>query len=316
MPKLEDVKFKLAFTCAYEKDHVPALPPEADVLFKYARYLERENLLKRDVQVNAEIARLYRIAAANGHWKANVNLQLGLTADRFEGLMSEVLDLNDALVKQNIPAGYYHMGHFLEKGTGYDQDHELALRYFRKSADMGSPEGQYFVAEKLAPINIAPNVAKQMWRCAAEQGHAEAAESLATDLHVEKNYADASVAYQLAVKAGSSMAASVLQGSFSAPKTEDSLDYLGQEKDDERVQRYKIIGKFLSDYYYLKPTMDDIDEIVPLPPAPLPKWDGKIKWLTEYEANIAPTKPDEVLITKLAQFKGLDPKTGLTLVQK
>lgn len=28
---------------------------------------------------------------------------------------------------------------------------------------------------------------------------------------------------------------------------------------------------------YLNPTVEDIDEIVPLPPAKLPPWDGKLK---------------------------------------
>ncbi|WP_255360810.1 DUF6396 domain-containing protein [Chromobacterium sp. LK1] len=48
-------------------------------------------------------------------------------------------------------------------------------------------------------------------------------------------------------------------------------------------------------------------------PAKLPPWDGKIQWLKDHEANIAPPKPSEELMEKLAKAKGLDPKTGRPL---
>ena len=37
----------------------------------------KNNLVNRDKTVDAEIARLYRIAAENGHYKASINLQNG-----------------------------------------------------------------------------------------------------------------------------------------------------------------------------------------------------------------------------------------------
>ena len=36
-----------------------------------------------------------------------------------------------------------------------------------------------------------------------------------------------------------------------------------------------IIWNYLAKYDYLQPKVPDLDEIVPLPPAKLPKWDGK-----------------------------------------
>ncbi len=51
----------------------------------------------------------------------------------------------------------------------------------------------------------------------------------------------------------------------------------------------------------------------PLPPAKLPAWDGKLKWVEEREANIPPPKPSEALIEQLAKAMVLDPKTGKPL---
>ena len=86
---------------------------------------------------------------------------------------------------------------------------------------------------------------------------------------------------------------------------------MGQtQPDPERARRYKVISKFLSDYDYLDPKVPEIDEIVPLPPAKLPPWDGKFKWLEEFKANLAPALPSEKRIAEMARAKGLDPKTG------
>nr|WP_235089855.1 DUF6396 domain-containing protein [Chromobacterium sp. Beijing] len=89
--------------------------------------------------------------------------------------------------------------------------------------------------------------------------------------------------------------------------------YLGLPKDEERIRRYKLIGGVLSDYSYAHPKVPELDEIVPLPPAPLPAWDGKLKWLEAFKANVPPEKPSEVLMSQLAAAKGLDPKTGRPL---
>ncbi|WP_375741571.1 DUF6396 domain-containing protein [Pseudomonas boanensis] len=88
------------------------------------------------------------------------------------------------------------------------------------------------------------------------------------------------------------------------------MDYLGQQEDLERAARYEQIGNMLTGYSYAQPKVPEINEIVPLPPAKLPPWDGTLKWEEEYEANIPPPKPSEALIEELAKAKLLDPKTG------
>jgi hypothetical protein len=72
---LEEIKENLAFTCKHET--LPSATPDSDMLFKYARWLQKNNQLKQDPDTDLEVSRLYRIAAENGHPKANINLQNG-----------------------------------------------------------------------------------------------------------------------------------------------------------------------------------------------------------------------------------------------
>ena len=77
-----------------------------------------------------------------------------------------------------------------------------------------------------------------------------------------------------------------------------------------RAKRYDTIAKYLSRKDYLQPKDPDRDDIVPLPPAPLPEWDGKIAFQRWFEGE-APPKPDEALVRRLAWQAGLNGDTGL-----
>ncbi len=312
MPDLTDVQSNLAFTCAYEKERIPPRDPEAEQLYQHAKWLKKNNLLKPDPLVYPKIERLVRIATAYGHDKANLELRdmLGEGTAHSQDIVKETLDLTDDLIKRGIPGGYYDMGFYLERGYGLKLDKDLALKYYRKSADLGSPEGQYLVAELLAPIDNAPEIAVQMWRCAAEQGHGKAGLGLGIWLQTDKVFTEALQAFQLGAKSGNPNAASFLQNGFDGPAIDDRLYYLGQHKDEERVRRYEAISDFLFDYDYLNPKVPEIDEIVPLPPAKLPPWDGSFQWLKEHKANVSPPLPSEERINEMARAKHLDPETG------
>lgn len=160
LPDLNAVHANLAFNCAHEADHLPALDPKADLLYQYARYLQKQSGPK-DFD---DIVRYYRIAAAYGHYKANNNAQLLISQElaHSPNAPKESVDLAAQLVEQGIPAGYYDIGHYLEIGYGLKQDPDVSLRYFRKAADLGSPQAQYYVGELLAPRDNAPAIAKQM----------------------------------------------------------------------------------------------------------------------------------------------------------
>jgi hypothetical protein len=117
----------------------------------------------------------------------------------------------------------------------------------------------------------------------------------------------------MGVKAGSEIAAAGLQGGFKSENPNDRLYYMGLKADAERSRRYDVIGDFLSAYSYLNPSIPELDDIVPLPPAKLPPWNGKFKWKEEYEANVPPPLPSEARIAEMAKAKGLDPATGRPL---
>jgi uncharacterized protein len=311
LPDLSAVRANLAFTCVHEADHLPPLDSDADQLFKYARWLQKQDGPKDF----SDIARYYRIAAAHDHYKANTNLQALVSTGLADSpnAQKETVDLAVQLVKQGVPGGYYDIAHYLELGYGLMQDSVTALRYFRKAADLGSPDAQYYLAEKLDPIDAAPEVALQMYLCAADQGHGKAATSMAIGRSTEKFYAEALKAFQQGVMAGNRQAAWALENGFEVTPQNRVLYYLDVENDPERSRRYKAIGKFLDDNEGLNPKVPDVDQIVPLPPAQLPAWDGTFQWQKEQDAAKPPQKPAESLVAKLAREKNLDPATGLPL---
>lgn len=310
-PDLTALRANLAFTCAHEASHLPKLDPDADKLFLYARYLQKQEGPK-DFD---DIMRYYRIAAAHGHYKANHNAQLFIT----QGLVlsptgrKEAVDLAMQLVQQGIPGGYYDLGHYLEIGYGVQQDTTAAMRYLRKAADLGSPEAQAYVASKLNPVEMAPDVARKMWRCAAEQGDGAAANQLGIALSVNHEFSEAVSAFQLGVEAGETQSAYALEQGFKGPPESDRINYLGLANDPERSRRYRSIGDFIDRNEGRNPKVPDIDKIVPLPPAPLPAWDGTFQWEKDQATAKPPEKPSEELINRMAKDKHLDPATGLPL---
>ncbi|WP_339492131.1 SEL1-like repeat protein [Pseudomonas sp. EA_15y_Pfl2_R67] len=306
---LTEIKAKLAFTCQHET--IPAPSAKSDVLFQYARWLQKNNQLKQNKTVDLEIERLYRIASENGHLKANINLQNGAMRGRFELSGAQHLRMSQQLIEAGVATGYYFVGILLQQGSaGLWQDAEMSLRYFRKAADQGNAQAQYLVGDKLAPSDIAPEVARQMRRCAAEQGNGKAAAILGIYLKDEGKYQEALEIFHMGIAAGDESSASLLGKGFRGPPATDQLYYLGQQKDLERAERYKTIWRILANYSYANPTVPEINEILPLPPAELPEWDGKLQWLEARLANVPPQKPSEALIRELAEAKGLEPATG------
>ncbi|MGH8417325.1 MAG: SEL1-like repeat protein, partial [Pseudomonas sp.] len=298
MNPMTDLKAKLAFTCTHEQ--IPAASEESDVLFQYARWLQKNNQLKRDKTINLEIERLYRIAAENGHFKANINLQNGGMRGQFEVYGHEYLRFSQDLIDADVATGYYLISLLLEKGgAGLQQDPDMALRYLSKAANVGNARAQFFIAEKLEPSNIAPNIALQMFRCAADQGHGDAGVALGIHQKIKQEYSDALELFQQSVAAGDEGAANRLANSFRGIKPDDKIYYLAQQEDLERADRYEKIWRILANYSYANPKVPEINDIVPLPPAKLPPWDGKLKWLEEREANIPPEKPSQELIQRL-----------------
>jgi hypothetical protein len=309
MKSLAAIKDNLAFTCKHET--LPQASADSDVLFQYARWLQKNNQLKQEPSTDVEIERLYRIAAENGHYKSNINLQSGSLRGKFKLRGHEHLRFSQDLIDANVATGYYFVSLMVRSGIAdLKADMEMSLRYLRKAADEGSAQAQYEIGDALAPSDRAPDVARQMRRCAAEQGQGSAALALAVDLQLDKQYRDAVEAYQLGVAAGNESSASFLRHGFRGPEPTNELYYLAQETDLERADRYDKIWSILADYSYAHPKVPEINEILPLPPAKLPPWDGKLQWLEAREANVPPEKPSPELIQRLTQDLKLDPATG------
>jgi TPR repeat protein len=321
---------QLAFICAHEANRIPKRNPEADQLFLRARWLQKKNTMLDDPAKYPEIERFYRIAAAYGHDKAMNNLGEMLMRGQSDADDAETLPVEMTLdmIQRGIPRGYFNMGALLNGGYGVEQDKKAALKYLRKAADLGNPDAQYSIGTKLENLTIdypVPfRIGTQMIRCAADQGHAEAALDTAMDLEIKARYgndpatkkiytpkeiiqlyADALKYYHLAVKAGHAIAASSLGYSFSVVP-----NGLNLEMDEERSRRYKIISDILHHHDYLGATADEIDNIVPLPPAKLPPWNGQLEWVQRWNANVPPHIPDEHRIAEMAKAKGLNPATG------
>jgi TPR repeat protein len=307
-----DAAFKrLEFDCIHEIDKLPQLNSDAQTLYDYGVYLNQKKGPKQFDQV----ARYYRIAAALGHYRAATRLQ-GLLS---QGLTSsprparETINLVEDLMARNIPGAFYDMGHYLELGYGVRQDVEAARYYFRRAADLGNPEGLYYVGESLAPMKGAGGVAFLMIRCAMEQGHSAAAIRYANDRQVQGDFGEAVRGFQAAVRAGDSSAAMGLRLSFLSSSKKSLLDNLGLDEDKERSRRYGLIEDFLQRYEHLGAKVPDIDQIVPLPPAKLPEWDETFEWKRKRDAAVPPSQPSEELIARMCEEKGLDPATGWPL---
>ncbi|MEQ7921942.1 DUF6396 domain-containing protein [Xanthomonas sp. WHRI 1810A] len=309
MKSLAAIKDNLAFTCQHEV--IPPSSADSDVLFQYARYLQKNNQLKQDANTDLEIERLYRIAAENGHPKASINLQNGSLRGKFKLRGHELLRFSQDLIDVNVATGYYFVSLFLKNGIAdLNQDIEMSLRYLRKAADEGSAQAQYEIGEALAPSSRAPDVARHMRRCAAEQGQGRAARALGVDLQTKKQYRESLEALQLGVAAGDDSSAGRLGEGFGGPEPTNELYYMGLQEDLERAARYKTIWRILTRYSYAHPKVPEINDILPLPPAKLPPWDGKLQWLEAREANVPPEKPSPELIQRLTQDLKLDPATG------
>ncbi|WP_314792115.1 DUF6396 domain-containing protein [Aggregatibacter aphrophilus] len=317
MAQLEQLA-ALEFTC--KKEERPPLSKETQQLYNYALYHDLHNMWtgKRGDEVWNGLARYYRIAAMNGDYKANIRLQYLLKSGRISSDMpqTEVHNLNEELAKQLPATAYYNLYGYLDVGYGVRTEKDGKYAYLRKAADLGSREAQYVVGDILTDINdeetrpLRLKIYDQLLACASEQGLGQASVMLGIGLQRKNEYQQALEVFHQGTKNGSSSSASRLEEAFSGKQKDGDMDFLNLSEDSERSRRYKIIGDYLYEKDYLQPKVPDLDDIVPLPPAPLPEWDGKIAFQRWYEGE-APPKPDEALVRRLAWQAGLNGDTGL-----
>ncbi|KPW46862.1 putative lipoprotein [Pseudomonas syringae pv. antirrhini] len=302
---------RLSFTCTKETDKLPTISEEAQQLYQYALSLKSTEGAKN----YAEIARYYRLAAAAGSYKAATNLHTLISQGLIDSVDpgNEAIDIVEHLIDQGIPGGYYDMGHYLETGFGVKQDTSRANAYFRRSADLGNPEAQFYVSRLLEKIDSADQVVIDMRRCAMEQGHTQGSFYYGVLFKARDNYTEAVKGFHEGTRNGSPESALFLSGGFETTDPKRQLLYFALAPDPERSKRYAKISDFLGRYEHLGAKVPDIDQIVPLPPAKLPEWDGTFEWLKKRESTLPAERPSEEMIRTLSQEKGLDPQTGLPL---
>jgi len=322
MKTIEEIKKNLEFTCVHEKR--PPLSEETQQLYNYALHRDLNHMWpgQRGDGFWDELLPYYRIAAANGDYKANVRLQF-LLSDGWTRVPdieaeAETQKLYKMLRKQLPATAYYLLKGYIEDGYGVSAPPDSELAFLRKAADMGNREAQYTLGQMISSLDdeetreFRLKLMMKLYRCASEQGQGNASYWLGMFLPDYHKYDEAVRAYHQGVKNGNYLSAFILSNAFKAGKEKGNNDFLDVETDEERARRYGIIDSYLSTYDFMSPTVPDLDDIVPLPPAPLPEWDGKIAFQRWVEGD-EPPKPSDELIKKLADKAGLDVKTGLPL---
>ena len=190
------------------------------------------------------------------------------------------------------------------------------LSYLRRAAELGNRDAQFVLGNILVDLNddksfiLRKSLMRKFFICASNQGSSAASEALGFSFHINNDYSNALKVFHQGVKNGNSISAHFLAKSFN--KKPPKRNKLNVSIDLERSKRYEMIEEYLSRNDFLDPKVPDLDEIVPLPPAKLPAWDGKIAFQRWFEGP-SPEKPSDELMKKLAEKAGLDWQTGLPL---
>ena len=320
-------QFQQDFTFQCKIQQKPELSPETQQLYDYAYYHDLHNLWNEKAGVWDGLAHYYRIAAANGDYKANVRLQYLLEEEKIKGEnnQKEVFELNKNLSTLLPATAFYKTYGAIENGNLTTEDYGQ-YKFLRKAAELGSAEAQFELSNIIMQIKDEPTHAvrlafsNELEKCASENGYGEASIFYGMQTRDKRDLKTALQAFHDATKQGSNQGALRLERGFSIDpkltqmeKKEKEIDPdLDLDLDLERSVRYQKISDYLFDNEHLNPKVPDLDQIVPLPPAKLPAWDGKIAFQRWYEGP-SPEKPSEELVEKLAKAKSLDPKTGLPL---
>ena len=298
-------KFSLAEPlpkCGRWKDHMPASRDPA----AYHLYIEARKLWRSKIEWQLSHEEAIRIltdvrkAADLGDWGARALLAHfyleGLGPLESNNVLSpdadKAVELERMAAQAGQPWGIYDLGVAYEHGYGgVPRDVELAWAYFVKAAELGSPDAQMALASAYSNAGRLDDE-KTMIQCAYQQGHGPAALALGVDSRVNKRFREALEYFQSGTRFGDRDCASALEQFFDQGfwvTTDESekamLLTLGLKQDTERRNRYQEIFSVLDINPDLK--LSRLDQVLPLPPAPLPPWSG-INDAVELESNAPP----------------------------
>ena len=287
------------FTCVYQGQHLPPLNAQAEQWFQQALALDDPDIFyqKRDYP---KIYQLYTQAAELNHWKAMLNLAALILSD-YPGVPEHDPELAirwvEKAMKLGVADAYDLMGVYHQRGIVKGGDSTSAYAFFQRAADMGSPSALTFIGKKTDAEWDEPGgefwgnakVATQMLECALAQGYGEAALELgyvfARPATAEAKVRALAMLHE-GVKLGSAQCANKLFSEFSGMGLSNGRNLVGHV-DNARAERYSTLGDAL-EHYAGRLKLPNLDKVLPLPPAALPKWDGDKKTLINGAKAVAP----------------------------
>nr|WP_260427224.1 MULTISPECIES: sel1 repeat family protein [unclassified Burkholderia] len=303
-----------SFACVYQAQHVPPVDPQAELWFQQALALDNPNI-DYDKRDYPKIYQLYSQAAERHHWKAMLNIASLLLSDR-QGVPTHdpeaAIRWVEKAMKLGVPDAYDMMGVYHQNGLVKGGDATSAYAFFQRAADMGSPSAQTFIGTKTDAAYDDPGgefwgnlpIATQMLECALAQGYGTAAKELG-HVYARPQTAEAKLralhVLHQGVKLGSAECANKLFTEFDGMDLTDGTNLVGHI-DKARAERYSKLGDAL-EFYQGRLKLPNLDKVLPLPPAPLPKWDGKAQTLIDgAKAVTPPPKPQKSVAQQGREF--------------
>lgn len=195
-----------------------------------------------------------------------------------------------------VPDAWDTMGIYHMKGIVTGSNATNAYAFFQRAADMGSPSAQSFLGAALNAGWDNPGngfwanmpVAIKMLECSLAQGYGDAADELefiyAADGTQEGKLRAVKV-LQEGVKFGSAKCAGLLGSQFRGMGMSEGESLVGHV-DSARAERYSKISRIL-EWYEGTLKLPNLDKVLPLPPAPLPKWNGDVQTLIDAAKAVA-----------------------------
>ena len=285
------------FTCVYQAERVPAVDPQAEMWFQQALALDDPNITNIDY---AKMYQLYLQAAERNHWKAMLNLAsliLRDSPDVPDHDPEKAIRWVEKAMTLGVPDAYDRMGMYHLDGLVKSGNATTAYAFFQRAADMGSPAAMAFLGYKLAGRYDNPTegfwgnlpIGTKMLECALAQGYGDAADKLGL-IYARPNTSDAKLralkVLHEGVKLGSAACANSLAPEFDGMDLNHGTNLVGHV-DKARAERYSKIGDVL-ELYGGRLKLPNLDKVLPLPPAPLPKWNGDVQTLIDAAKAVAP----------------------------
>jgi hypothetical protein len=285
------------FTCVYQAQQLPALDPQAEMWFQQGLALDDPNVLNI---AYGKMYQLYLQAAERNHWKAMLNVASLILSD-YPGVPDHdpesAIRWVEKAMKLGIPDAYDRMGVYHLNGVVKGGNATSAYAFFQHAADMGSPSAMAFLGKKMdgeyddSDGEFWGNlpVAQKMLECAVAQGYGDAAEELGM-IYARPNTAEAKLralkTLHEGAKLGCAGCANYLSAEFSGFDLSKGTNLIGHI-DNAREQRYGKIGDLLK-LYQGRLRLPNLDKVLPLPPASLPKWDGNVQTLINAAKTVTP----------------------------